>query len=391
MALATQCPHCHTTFRVAHDQLKLRAGLVRCGACKQIFNGIENLLHPEDLAQDTPSAPTPAAPQSAVSSEPATSPVATEASAADVASADTQERQSGEQTHGDLPPSNSDAVINDAGITPDAANPPAAIEPAHADTSGGIDTQPSRDDPLLRMTLIDIAHVPRKPSADDVVTSADDKHGEDPVEQAIDDLQARPWRRKPGASTDGESDALDAADAADYEEPGFVRQARRRERLDRAMNIFMGTASALLLGVLIAQAAYVFRDQIAAHIPQAQPILAAACARSGCQVGLPSRVDSVSIESSELQTLAADSNTFSLTVLLRNHGSTVQAWPSIELTLNDNAEKPVVRRVFQPRDYLASTKELERGFAPASEQPLKLYFELSQLKAAGYRVYLFYP
>ncbi|MDP9107658.1 MAG: zinc-ribbon domain-containing protein, partial [Pseudomonadota bacterium] len=46
MALATKCPYCQTTFRVAHDQLKLRAGLVRCGACKEIFNGIEHLLRP---------------------------------------------------------------------------------------------------------------------------------------------------------------------------------------------------------------------------------------------------------------------------------------------------------------------------------------------------------
>jgi predicted Zn finger-like uncharacterized protein len=51
MALATRCPHCQTTFRVAHDQLKLRAGLVRCGACKQIFNGIEHLLPPEEPGQ----------------------------------------------------------------------------------------------------------------------------------------------------------------------------------------------------------------------------------------------------------------------------------------------------------------------------------------------------
>src|SRR5690606_24379730 len=47
MALATQCPHCQTTFRVVQDQLKLRAGLVRCGRCKQIFNGIEHLLPPD--------------------------------------------------------------------------------------------------------------------------------------------------------------------------------------------------------------------------------------------------------------------------------------------------------------------------------------------------------
>ena len=54
MALATQCPHCHTTFRVAHDQLKLRAGLVRCGACKQIFNGIEHLLRPDERCSPLP-------------------------------------------------------------------------------------------------------------------------------------------------------------------------------------------------------------------------------------------------------------------------------------------------------------------------------------------------
>jgi predicted Zn finger-like uncharacterized protein len=46
MALATQCPHCYTSFRVANDQLKLHAGMVRCGACKQTFNGIEHLLAP---------------------------------------------------------------------------------------------------------------------------------------------------------------------------------------------------------------------------------------------------------------------------------------------------------------------------------------------------------
>jgi predicted Zn finger-like uncharacterized protein len=47
MALATQCPHCGTQFRVAADQLKLRGGIVRCGACQQIFDGNSALI---DLA-----------------------------------------------------------------------------------------------------------------------------------------------------------------------------------------------------------------------------------------------------------------------------------------------------------------------------------------------------
>src|SRR5205823_3568950 len=50
MALATQCPHCHTTFRVASDQLKLRGGIVRCGACQRIFDGNSHLIDLDALA-----------------------------------------------------------------------------------------------------------------------------------------------------------------------------------------------------------------------------------------------------------------------------------------------------------------------------------------------------
>ncbi|HET7772440.1 MAG TPA: MJ0042-type zinc finger domain-containing protein, partial [Burkholderiaceae bacterium] len=38
MSLAATCPQCHTLFRVVPDQLKLRGGMVRCGACQHVFN-----------------------------------------------------------------------------------------------------------------------------------------------------------------------------------------------------------------------------------------------------------------------------------------------------------------------------------------------------------------
>ena len=65
MLLATKCPHCKTTFRVANDQLKLQAGLVRCGVCQQIFNGIEH------LAGTNPSLTTPVSALGSASSVPA--------------------------------------------------------------------------------------------------------------------------------------------------------------------------------------------------------------------------------------------------------------------------------------------------------------------------------
>ena len=58
MALTTECPFCRTAFLVANDQLKIRAGLVRCGACKEVFNAEQHLLSGEG---DAVAAPVPAA------------------------------------------------------------------------------------------------------------------------------------------------------------------------------------------------------------------------------------------------------------------------------------------------------------------------------------------
>lgn len=248
----------------------------------------------------------------------------------------------------------------------------------------------TREDPLLRMTLMDFAHERGEPGKDAAAPPDADEDVPDDVERAIDDLNNRPWRREADDTTTADADALDRADEEEYVEPAFVRQGRRKERIGRIVRVFMVTASVVLLLALAAQSAYLFRDRIAAWFPQTKPILAEACAYLGCQVGLPAQIDDVSIESSELQALSAQTNTFSLTVLLRNHGATEQAWPHIELTLNDNNEVPIARRVFTPREYL-STDNPTSGFAARSEQPVKLFFELSQLKASGYRVYLFYP
>ena len=71
--------------------------------------------------------------------------------------------------------------------------------------------------------------------------------------------------------------------------------------------------------------------------------------------------------------------------------SLAQAWPHIELTLTDANDKPLVRRVFKPAEYLPRDAAPAKGFAGRSEQPVKLYFELNQIKASGYHIAVFYP
>ena len=137
------------------------------------------------------------------------------------------------------------------------------------------------------------------------------------------------------------------------------------------------------------QAATTFRDTLAATYPQLKPALTAVCQPLGCQVSLPTQLDALSIEQGELASMAE--NTFSFSTVLRNQSKLVQAWPHIELTLNDNADKPVLRRVFAPREYLPAASEADKGFGPRSEQSIKLYFELKELKASGYHIAIFYP
>jgi predicted Zn finger-like uncharacterized protein len=40
----TRCPGCKTIFRVTESQLALRAGQVRCGHCRTVFNGRDELI-----------------------------------------------------------------------------------------------------------------------------------------------------------------------------------------------------------------------------------------------------------------------------------------------------------------------------------------------------------
>ncbi len=63
-SFVTQCPHCQTSFRVSHNQLSVARGVVRCGACLQVFNAARQLLE-QSAAQVPPAVVPPAAPEPA--------------------------------------------------------------------------------------------------------------------------------------------------------------------------------------------------------------------------------------------------------------------------------------------------------------------------------------
>ncbi|MBJ7310582.1 DUF3426 domain-containing protein [Rugamonas sp. CCM 8940] len=202
-------------------------------------------------------------------------------------------------------------------------------------------------------------------------------------------VEQRPSAQSAAAAAAAAATASDDHAGGADEEPGFVKRDRRKQRVGKAARIVMALGSLLLLAALATQAVGTFRNPLAAYVPALKPALLAICARAGCKIELPSQIDELSIEPGELLTVT--DTTFSFVTQLRNQGGVGQAWPHIELTLNDANDKPVLRRVFTPRDYLASQAEVDKGFSPRSEQSVKLYFELAQIKASGYHIAVFYP
>lgn len=56
----TQCPHCHTSFRVNQAQLGAANGAVRCGSCLKVFNALQYMQRPASQAPAPNPAPVPA-------------------------------------------------------------------------------------------------------------------------------------------------------------------------------------------------------------------------------------------------------------------------------------------------------------------------------------------
>lgn len=150
-------------------------------------------------------------------------------------------------------------------------------------------------------------------------------------------------------------------------------------------------ASILAAMLLLLQAAYFLRIEIAARLPGIKPAMLSLCAQLDCTIPLPQKIDLLSIESSELEADPVQANIITLHALLRSRAPYALAYPSIELTLTDTQDNALARRNFSPADYLTSGEDGNRGFPANREASIKLHLNTTDLKPAGYRLFLFYP
>ncbi|MCS3509747.1 DUF3426 domain-containing protein [Achromobacter sp. JUb104] len=448
MALTTRCPQCGTTFKVVPDQLRVRNGLVRCGACSTVFDGRACLL-PEagSLPSAAPSAPSaspvPPVPSSA-------------AAAAAPVLAPTLARPSAAPSQ--TPPwEDEPAALRSAPIAP-AAPPPAPAAPftpvaptVRAEPVISPVATPAIPPAVLRGR--DAIRRPVEPEDTLPEDEPDDDHDlEDEVREAphgraytgrTDNFRTDSRYDKPIiASRDNEPiikwDDRDAPDDHDSRDDGDDRdldedrdhdddrdldddrepvlgEARTRyssatdvgrappEFLDQdrserrgLMRKIWGYACLLGLIALGLQLLYVYRTDIANSAPALRPVLETVCQPLGCTVGYARRLERIAISSSSLQpptgAAAIDDgrSRLVLNLVLRNRYDKPQHWPALVLDLTDLSDTVVVRKVLKPEDYL-TPEQLRGPFAPAGELKISVPIEVTGVQVNGYQLDKFFP
>ena len=143
-------------------------------------------------------------------------------------------------------------------------------------------------------------------------------------------------------------------------------------------------AWALLAG-LVCQALYFFRDETASRWPSAQSAWAALCQPLACQVQSLRRWGGIVIDSSAL---VRGDEAYTLNLALRNSTELPLAMTALELTLTDEQDRVLVRRVLTPK-VLGAPEALQPG--QVWDRAFRVELTDATTEVAGYRLVSFYP
>lgn len=166
----------------------------------------------------------------------------------------------------------------------------------------------------------------------------------------------------------------------------------------------------VLLGllVLLAQAVYVYRAQIANNVPVLRPMLERVCVALECKVPYARQIDQISIMNSSLRSgtgaavgsasaekadkAAADGQTpppMLLQLTMRNNYNKPQEWPTLVLDLTDLSGTRVVRKNLLPESYLPANV-LGQPFRAGEDISVSVPIVLKGVKANGYQLDKFF-
>ncbi|MGF2734163.1 DUF3426 domain-containing protein [Marinobacter sp. DUT-1] len=381
-SLQTQCPKCHTRFRVSDEQLGVAKGKVRCGNCMEVFNAFEHRVMPS-----SPPAPS--------GGEAKPSDLTTEE---DFVFADNPDEDAEEGRYAGSKLSFSDDELSDSFLSINQNEKPGFrdadedSEPEEVDESWA--EAILEEDEKPRQPGVPKQPAPSQPYRDEAAPtfSAREPEPETP-EREPEQFEPRPAEpeaepaRKPGRSADRPTPepAFSATDTSGVEpvESGFRPERTeapaaesmratapfsdlRREpdsvnkgRDGKARTILWSLIVIALLGVLVAQMTWFQFDRLSA-IPELRPFYEKGCELAGCELKPLVNVDAIQSRKLVVRTDPENRGQLLVDAVIINRADFGQPFPAIALTFSNLNGDVVAQSVFTPDEYLAGeARELD--------------------------------
>ncbi|OQW67874.1 MAG: hypothetical protein BVN34_10965 [Proteobacteria bacterium ST_bin12] len=332
MNYITSCPACETQFLLNIDHLKAYRGKVRCGHCGHIFNAKNRLTKVTDEVRGV----------------------------GDHGSAEHNISLEASYTISDT---------DDFDVESDTFE--------YNESARAADEKPISE--VLNVVLETVPNLSDLSSQNELAKN----------QQASRDFTNRPNISKQTSVSIAEEDVdIDAVRA-----PIFIEDLTTdpKFRLDKPkLNIWLIFIALLLVIIALLQSVYFLRSTIAVNYPQFKPYLQQACAYLNCKVNLPQQLELLTIDDSDMQESDDYQDVINFSSLLINNAPHAQAYPNIELTLTDIDDKPVLRKLVRPQEYLNSGVNIIDGLMGREEVRINLAINVQNLSVAGYRVLITY-
>lgn len=423
--MIVRCPNCQTVFRMRPEQLRAHAGMVRCGQCLTAFNALDHLM--DEALQPSPSTQGPREPAQPPEASPPT-PVDDDDQVFVLEDATALDRFGSDLNLWDFeaptespameppqarsePPTTFDQVADRLefeipdGFLPSRQTGPRPRPPLEDSTP--VDAEPERESGTYSAAAAstqaagagspadDIhpalaAYLPINPPPKQVDSSATDATEDHPARSSV---AAEHEPEPPRSESRWTTANRDTGESTVAERDAWRRSALYESTPERpaGRRWLWGLGVGILMGTLAVQAAFLFREEITRNWPLLRPLYVELCTHLGCTVPLPRVAGAIRITSSHLESDPADPTRFVLNARIRNEAQHPQQHPHLELTLTDTRERPVVRRVLVPAEWVAGDR-LGAGFRAGEEIEISLPFEATDVTTAvGYRVYAFFP
>ncbi|WP_407292060.1 DUF3426 domain-containing protein [Stutzerimonas zhaodongensis] len=409
-SFVTQCPHCQTSFRVNRTQLAAAQGVVRCGACMELFNAAR-YLQQADITGSTPESPDASNPAAFNETLPNIRLRAEHPEKKDdtlwihddldldsldldeeLAKLERQELELSRELLQLAPKARDQQQVHPAAKEDDEAwaeqllkaesVPHIGVEPLQEDLADG--TEPTIDTPAFRFAPVTADHPappsPLAPSNDHVVAQLKSPGRAEPVFEGLadpDDGLPHPTPASRSGGDDEDASSLSARDRPSdrlfdlEDEPLQLDWEARRRPWGR----WLGWGFLNLIALLALAGQYVtYNFDELARQDEYRPWLERICPALGCE--LPPRVDISQIKSSNLVVRSHPEFAGALVVdaIIYNRAPFPQPFPLLEVRFADIQGKTLAQRVFKPGEYLSG--ELAGQLQMPSQIPIHIALDI---------------